>query len=142
MIKQLNLSHSSKLMKRKTTGEAVKAGGYYVNEFVRGFWGEYEEGKRMLETMGLSSDHLPFSASIFLTNKKAYWKDKRGNLAKISFIVRPHQIECFGNYLNKRKSFRVFLEWSAYEDEEKTLRLESEAIGDLCMRCIYELIKT
>lgn len=127
-------------MKRKITGDDVKSGGYYVNDFVRGFWGEFDEGHRMLSQMKLPHNKIPFSVSAFLNTRKTHWKDSEGNLVLISFVSKPTQLECFGSYLGKKRSIRMFLEWSVYEDDEKIIRLESEAIGDLCMKCIYETL--
>lgn len=125
-------------MKRKEINDKTEINGYYINEFTRGFFGDKDEGNWMLIQMGLPADVIPFSAMTFLRNKKACWKDKDGNVASISFKLKENQIECFGNYLGNKKSIRMFCEWGAYEDKEIIARLESEAIGDLCMKCIYE----
>ncbi len=124
-------------MKRKEITNKSKVGQFYINELVRGFMGEQDEGKRMLKSMGLPYDEIPFSAATLLRNRKISWKDNQGNEAKISFILKPTQIECFGTYLDKKKSIRVFREWNT-EEPEYISRVESEAIGDLCMRCIFE----
>lgn len=100
--------------------------------------GEHDEGKQMLNIMGLPSDAVPFSVAAFLQNKRAVWSDGKGNKATISFQIKANQMECFGTYLKRRKSLRLFLEWDSDEDPEKIARLESEAIGELCMKCIYE----
>lgn len=129
-------------MKRKATGDNLKVNGYYISDLVRGFYGEQDEGRQMLRLMGLPNNHLPFSVAAFLLNKKIFWKDSQGNKATISFRFKPNQMECFGTYKKKRKSIRMFLEWDSQEDPEKIARLESEAIGDLCMRCIFENLIT
>ena len=100
--------------------------------------GDQNEGQIMLKKMGLPIDTVPFSVAIFLQNQKIFWMDKNGNKATISFKLKPNQLECFGTYLKKRKSMRLFREWGNHEDPEVIARLESEAIGDCCMRCIYE----
>ncbi len=125
-------------MKRIETDKKEEIFGYNVNDFTHGFIGECNEGSDMLMKMGLKSDTLPFSAFMFLKNRHAIWKDKDNNVAKIAFILKPDQIECFGSYLGKKKSIRVFREWDIHENKELITRLESEAIGDLCMKCIYE----
>ncbi|WP_373123604.1 hypothetical protein [Bacteroides caccae] len=125
-------------MKRKEINDKVKVNGYYVNEFTRGFLGEQDEGNWMLEQMGLQSGVVPFSVITFFQNKQACWKDKNSNTASISFKLKPNQIECFGSYLKKKKTIRIFREWGWHENPEVIARLESEAIGDLCMKCIYE----
>lgn len=91
----------------------------------------------MLQKMGLSPDAVPFSVVVFLQNQRVFWLDKNGNRVTISFKLKHNQLECFGTYL-KRKSMRLFREWGSHEDPEVIARLESEAIGDCCMRCIYE----
>lgn len=129
-------------MKRKETNNQIKISGYYINELIRGFLGEQDEGNKMLRLMGLPTGIVPFSVAIFLQNKKTCWKDKDGNVASISFKLKPNQMECFGSYLGKKKSIRLFREWGNHEDLETVARLESEAIGDLCMKCIYENLIT
>lgn len=125
-------------MRKKETNNQTKVKGFYINELTRGFLGDQNEGQIMLKKMGLPIDTVPFSVSIFLQNQKIFWMDKNGNKATISFKLKPNQLECFGTYLKKRKSMRLFREWGDHEDPEVIARLESEAIGDCCMRCIYE----
>lgn len=125
-------------MKKKETNNQTKVKGFYINELTRGFLGDQNEGQIMLKKMGLPIDTVPFSVAIFLQNQKIFWMDKNGNKATISFKLKPNQLECFGTYLKKRKSMRLFREWGNHEDPEVIARLESEAIGDCCMRCIYE----
>lgn len=150
-------------MKRKQVNSLTKVNGFYVNDLIRGFFGEQDEGKAMLRMMDFSSDQLPFSAVVFLQKKKVFWTDNRGNKVIISFRLRSNQLECFGSYLipkseeeyraelrknpkadkfiRKKKSIRLFREWSIHEDPEVITRLESEAIGDCCMKCIYDILK-
>ena len=129
-------------MKKKQTNDSARVKGFYINELIRGFFGDHNEGRIMLHKMGLSPDIVPFSVAVFLQNQRAFWLDKKGNRVIISFKLKHNQLECFGTYLKKRKSIRLFREWSIHEDPEVIARLESEAIGDCCMRCIYEnLIK-
>ena len=111
-------------MKKKQTHDSTRVKGFYINELTRGFFGDHYEGKEMLKRMGLPSDTVPFSVAVFLVT--------------ISFKLKLNQLECFGTYLKKRKSIRLFREWGNHEDPEVIARLESEAIGDCCMRCIYE----
>lgn len=125
-------------MKRKVTCEKLKVEGFYINEIIAGFLGDQDEGKKMLKIMGLPTDVVPFSVVTFIQNKRVFWKDIQGNKATISFKMKANQLECYGTYKKKRRSLRVFLEWSNNENHEKIARLESQAIGDLCMRCIYE----
>lgn len=125
-------------MKKKQTDDLTKASGYYINEFTRGFLGEKNEGNRMLRQMGLPEGAIPFSTAIFLQNRRIRWKDSNGHTAYISFKLKPNQMECFGSYLGQKKSIRLFREWGSHENPEMIARLESEAIGDLCMKCIYE----
>lgn len=129
-------------MKRKVTCEKLKIEGFYINEIIAGFLGDQDEGKKMLKMMGLPTDVVPFSVATFIQNKRVFWKDSQGNKATISFKKKPNQLECYGTYLKKRRYLRVFLEWSNSENREKIARLESQAIGDLCMRCIYENLIT
>lgn len=127
-------------MKKKVTGDNQTVNGLYINELINGFLGEFGEGRKLLDIMGLQNDILPFSAAAFIQNKRAVWKDRNGNRATISFKYKdnPAQLECYGTYLKRRKTRRLFLEWENDDDMEKIARLESEAIGELCMKCIYE----
>lgn len=125
-------------MKRIKTDDKTSVRGFYIRSLERGFMGERGEGNKMLEAMGLPKDTIPFSSASLLRNAYAFWNDSQGNRVWISFKLKHNQMECFGSYLGKEKSIRLFREWSDYEDSETIARLESEAIGDLCMRCIYE----
>ena len=125
-------------MRKKETHNQTTVKGFYINDLTRGFWGDQNEGRAMLQKMGLPTDIIPFSVAVFLQNKRTFWFDKDGNQVTISFKLKPGQLECFGTYLKKRKSKRLFLEWGNHEDYEIIARLESEAIGECCMKCIYE----
>lgn len=125
-------------MKRKTIPEDTKINGFYINEVAQGFMGDRGEGRELLRLMGLPQSEVPFSVAVFLQNQIATWKDKDGEVATISFRLRSNQLECFGSYLGRKKSKRLFREWESYEDVDFAARLESEAIGDLCMRCIFD----
>lgn len=125
-------------MKRKVINDQIKVNGFYIQEFNKGFFGENGEGKKMLKRMGLISEVIPFSTAIFLQSKRVFWVDNQGNRATISFKLKPDQLECFGTYRGKRKSLRIFREWNNYEDPDMIARLESETIGELCMKCLYE----
>lgn len=125
-------------MKKKETNDLATVHGLYINELIRGFFGEHSEGKKMLQMMGLPIDTLPFSAALFLQKRRVQWKDANGNIAYISYKYKLNQLECHGSYLKKRKTLRIILEWGNREDNEMIARIESEAIGDLCMKCIYE----
>lgn len=148
-------------MKRKQTDNLLKVNGFFINDVIQGFFGEHNEGKIMLEEMGFKSNNLPFSAAVLLQKHQVFWIDNRGNKVIISYKLKPNQLECFGYYIipkseeaysaelktnpkadkfiRKKKSIRLFREWSVNEDPEIIARLESEAIGDCCMRCIYEI---
>lgn len=125
-------------MKKRETNDLVTVHGLYINELTRGFFGGHCEGKKMLQMMGLPIDTLPFSAALFLQKKRIQWKDAKGNWVYISYKYKLNQLECHGSYLNKRKTLRIILEWGNREDNEMIARIESETIGDLCMRCIYD----
>lgn len=107
-------------MKRRESNDVTTVQGLYINDFTRGFFGEHNEGNEMLKVMGLLIDTLPFSAAHFLQKGKIQWKDAKGNPAYISF------------------KYKQILEWGNREDLEMIARIESETIGDLCMRCIYK----
>lgn len=62
------MQESSITMKRKQIQDEVKAGGLYITEFIRGFFGKNNEGKAMLRNMGLSDKVVPFSVALFLQN--------------------------------------------------------------------------
>lgn len=150
-------------MKRKQTDNQTRVNGFYVNELIRGFWGEHNEGKRLLKKMGLPSDRLPFSVAVFLQKQHVFWTDKLGNRVTISFKLKDNQLECFGTYLvpkdqkmfnleqrknpkaekfyRKQKSIRLFREWGSHEDIDIIAHLESEAIGDCCRECCKKCIE-
>lgn len=109
-------------------------------EIISGFFGDRGEGNEVLNRMGLPSDTLPFDIDDFISKRCASWLDADGLVAEVIFDITPIQIECFGFYKGEKKSMRVFREWGNDECPEMIQVLESEAIGDLCMRCLYELI--
>lgn len=125
-------------MRKKQTNDSLKINGYYIAECARGFMGEKGEGGEMLAIMGLPTDTPPFSVAMFLQNTKIHWKDSEGKLATISFKSKHNTLECHGSYNKKKKTIKLFLEWGVYDDAEQIVRLESEAIGECCMKCIYE----
>ena len=126
------------MKKRTEVNDDLTVNGFYIKDVEIGFFGEQDEGKRVLRAMGLPDDVLPFSAAAFLQDKKIRWKDCDGRVASLSFKVKDDQIEFFGSYLGNRKSARMFREWGDYEEHDKVAHLESEAIGNLCMMCIFE----
>ena len=48
-------------MKKKQTHDSTRVKGFYINELIRGFFGDRYEGKEMLKIMGLPPDAVPFS---------------------------------------------------------------------------------
>ena len=58
-------------MKKKQTNDSTRVKGFYINELIRGFFGEQNEGKVMLQKMGLSPDAVPFSV-VIPEEKKVY----------------------------------------------------------------------
>lgn len=129
------------MKKRMVVNDDLKVNGFYIKDVEQGFFGEQGEGKAVLQAMGLPTDELPFSIAAFIQAGKIRWKDCNGKAASMSFKLRDDQIEFFGSYLGHRKSSRMFREWGAYEDSDKIAHLESEAIGNLCMMCIYEKLE-
>ena len=127
-------------MKKKRVDTQEKVNGYYIRDVETGFWGDQGEGEFLLSYMGLNQNRIPFSTAQFLQNRRICWKDSDGNVATMSFKVKEDQIEFYGFYLGKKKSARMFREWGEYEDPEMVIRMESEAIGNLCMMCIFEKI--
>lgn len=123
-------------MKHISVNDKAKIKGFYVNEVIRGFWGEQGEGRKMLKLMGLDQRVIPFSIAILLQKRRVWWRDREGRVASVYFRLKPNQIECFGYYLGTTKSSRVFREWANNDETEMIERLH--AIGDLCMKCIYE----
>lgn len=115
-----------------------KSGGYYIQDATRGFWGDKLEGEEVLQEMGLRIDKLPFSMAFYLKKRKAQWKDSEGRLVCISFCVTQQRIEFYASYNGKKKSTALWREWETYEDKDEILRLESEAIGNMSMLCLYE----
>lgn len=125
-------------MKKRKLAKHETINGFYISDLVRGFFGDHNEGATMLKQMGLSSDVIPFSVAVFLDNRKIRWKDQNGKIISISFTLTPDYMEFHGSYLGKHKSIKLFREWHKGENDELITRLESEAIGDCCARCIYE----
>lgn len=115
-----------------------QSGGYYIQRATSGFWGEHGEGRQVLEEMGLNSDELPFSMAFYLKKRKVQWRDKDGKLVWMSFFVTDYKIEFHACYNGIKKSMSLWREWETYEDKEDIRKLESEAIGNMSMKCLYE----
>ena len=128
-------------MRRVGTRNKDKAGGYYIRYATQGFYGDRGEGKYVLERMGISTDKLPFSMAYYLKHHNVQWRDINGKLACISFCVTEHRIEFYASYLGNFKKAILFREWESYEDQEDVLCLESEAIGNMSMLCIFEKLE-
>ena len=125
---------------RNNIDENATVNGFYLKEVAECFFGPQDEGKWLLQYQGLDFDKLPFSVATLIREGKASWKDPIGRVCTISFKLKDDQIEFFGTYLGRKKMMRIFREWGDYESKEKIARLESEAIGNMCMKCIYESI--
>ena len=115
-----------------------KSGGYYIQLATTGFWGENNEGEQILETMGLPTDRLPFSMAFYLKKHNVQWKDADDKLVCMSFCVTRYKIEFYASYNGMKKTTSLWREWETYEDNDDIRRLESEAIGDMSMRCLYD----
>lgn len=129
-------------MRKKRIKDKHKIRGFYLSEVIYGFFGDQDEGRIMLSKMGLQEDTIPFSVATFIRNKRTFWRDNKGNVARISYRLRPDAIECRGSYMKKEKMIRVIREWGSHENKDLIARLESIAIGDLCMHCIYNNLQT
>jgi len=120
------------------TKEKEKVGGYYIRDATIGFWGDKGEGRIVLMSMGLDEDILPFSMAFYLKKHHVQWQDSDGNVISMSFCVTGQRIEFFASYRGKRKTSVLFREWETYEDKRDIAHLESEAIGNMSMMCLYE----
>ena len=58
-------------MRKKETHNQTTVKGFYINDLTRGFWGDQNEGRAMLQKMGLPTDIIPFSVAVFL-QKQSY----------------------------------------------------------------------
>lgn len=125
-------------MKLVGTQWKEKAGGYYIKDATQGFFGEKGEGKIVLEMMGLDPDVLPFSMAIYLKRHHVQWRDAEGRWVNMHFKVTDQRITFHTDYLGNRKSAILFREWESYEDKNDVAHLESEAIGNMSMLCLYD----
>ena len=116
----------------------IKAGGYYIKDATQGFFGEKGEGNVVLERMGLDPNVLPFSMAAYLKRHHVQWKDAEGRLVNMSFMVTDQRITFQTEYLGNRKNAILFREWESYEDKNDVRHLESEAIGNMSMLCLYD----
>lgn len=118
-----------------------KINGFYIKDFITGFFSDMDGGGILLENMGLDADTIPFDVIDYLQYGYVEWNDKDGNIAKVSYTADEKQIECMGEYLGKPHSIRL----DKISDDERVdmtktevCRLESEALGELTMRVIFE----
>lgn len=69
--------------------------------------------------------------------------ERQGQQYRINIIqIKTQSNRVLWKLFEKEKTIRIFREWGWHEDPEVIARLESEAIGDLCMKCIYENLIT
>lgn len=94
-------------MKRKDIKENDSVNGLYLQDFIRGFMGEHDEGRDMLELMGLSSDSIPFSICAFLQKGMITWQDVSGQSAFISYKFKENLLECRGSYKGFSKALKL-----------------------------------
>lgn len=128
-------------MKRKEIDDEAKVGRYYVSEAMKGFWGDKMEGRKVLSAMGLRTDQPPFSIASFLKSRNANWNDANGNMVQVSFNRKPMMLECVGDYLGSKRVIKIYVEWSKQDSKDMADKLESEAIGNLCSQCLYDIIQ-
>ncbi len=125
-------------MKKRNATIKKKICGFIVDDVERGFFGDMDGGGILLENMGLNPNEVPFSIINYLETGKTEWPDKDGNLAKVSFRLTDEKIICTGKYLGEEQTIQLFREWESYEDKNMICKLESEALGELTMRVIFE----
>ena len=112
---------------------------YFADDFLRGFLGSHGEGCEVLKGMGLPYREAPFDVEPFLSSRVAIWPDGDGVMNSVSFNVTPTQLNCTATRGKSSKSVRMCREWGMYEDKEMIAHLESEAIGELCMKCLIDM---
>lgn len=115
-----------------------KSGGYYIHRATTSFWGDNGECEQILEAMGLPTDKLPFSMAFYLKKHNVQWRDKDNKLACLSFCVTDYKMEFYASYNGMKRTAALWREWETYEDKDDIRKLESDAIGEMSMRCLYD----
>lgn len=114
-------------------GKFIK--GVSVQHFLSGWWGEHNNGKELLQELGLPTDELPFDVERFLERGTVEFKDSMGENISVCYKKHDTHFEFGCIYHNKRRAFRLFREWES-ESLDAIIQLESYSIGD----CIRQII--
>lgn len=104
---------------------------YYFNA---GWWGKQNEGKMLLQNLGLSEEKIPFNVKQYIKNESISFVDCLG--AKISICFKKYdthfEFNCIFN--NKKRTVRLYREWTE-ETFDAIIQFESYSIGE-CTRQI------
>lgn len=106
--------------------------GIIVQQFIKGWWGDNQDGKKLLQFLGLPINTLPFDAEELLRANKIviYLVD---NIAvEISIDKQDAYYEFTCKYPDKKFRFKLFREWDGV-DIDTIIKMESYAVGE-CVR--------
>lgn len=137
--KEIDTIYKGILKKQKPTKNKVN--GLYPKKFMAGFFDPYIDAAahRVLSSMGLPDDILPFDAEQLLSKGSVSWKDGHNNIAEISFTIKDELLTCSASYLGKTASNEMDL--NEYEDEKPASKAKSTSqdIGAGCVEALDEV---
>lgn len=105
-----------------------------VQQFCLGWWGEHNEGRDLLDELGLVNDIIPFNIEQFLQRLTTSFKDADGEAVSVCLKKHDTHFEFGCIYRGKRRAIRLYREWQG-ESLDSIIQLESYSIGE-CVRQI------
>lgn len=97
-------------------------------EFERGWWGENDDGKKILGVLDLPATTIPFDIRSYLTHGKADIRI-RGRDMHLTLKKYDEWFEFGMTRKTKPKILKLYREWNG-EDLNMIMRLESYAVGE------------
>lgn len=108
--------------------------GIMLQQFIKGWWGENDEGVLLLQSLGLSNSCIPFDVENFLKTNE-FSIDLNNNVsALVNINKQDAYYEFVCKYPNKKYHFKLFREWDGV-DVDTIIKMESYAVGE-CTRKI------
>lgn len=108
--------------------------GVIVQQFVKGWWGEKNEGERLLRALDLPANILPFDVEQYLNTGKFTLSLCNKISAEVTINKQDAYYEFMCKWPDRKYCFKLFREWDGTEIDT-IIRMESYAVGE-CTRKI------
>lgn len=108
--------------------------GIIVQQFVKGWWGEKNEGKTLLSTLNLPTEAIPFDVEEYLNTGKFVLTLSNDMTANVTISKQDSYFEFTCKWTDRKYCFKLFREWDGTEIDT-IIQMESYAVGE-CTRKI------